>query len=210
MPDKKQQNFKILKKFLDKHFPKVTTALKYKTPFELLVATIMSAQCTDVLVNKVTAKLFKKYKTPADFAKTKLTSLQKDIYPVTFYKNKAAAIIKTAQIIHKRFRGKVPRTLEELIELPGVARKTANVVLGHAYGIASGFVVDTHVIRITNRFGLTKNSDPKKIEQDMIKLVPQKDWIKTADQIIWFGRTICTARINRCVQYPELKNVCSI
>src|SRR5579864_768399 len=183
---KSQQNLKILRKFLDKRFPKVTTALQFKTPFQLLVATILSAQCTDVLVNKVTAELFKKYKTPADFAKAKLAQLQKDIYPVTFYKNKAASLIKTAQIIEQKYKGNVPKTLAELIELPGVARKTANVVLGHAYSIPSGFVVDTHVIRVSNRFGLTKDSDPKKIEQDMMALVPQKDWIKTADQMIWF------------------------
>jgi len=209
MPDKKQQNLKILLNFLDKHFPKVTTALQFKTSFQLLVATILSAQCTDVLVNKVTGKLFKKYRAPADFAKANLAQLQKDLYPVTFYKNKAAAIIKTAQIIQQKYKGRVPKTLEELIELPGVARKTANVVLGHAYGIASGFVVDTHVIRVSNRFGLTKNSDPKKIEQDMVQLVPQKNWIKVADQIIWFGRKICTARKNRCGEYPELAKICS-
>ena len=209
MPEKKQQNFKILKKFLDQHFRVVTTALEYKTPFQLLVATILSAQCTDVLVNKVTAKLFKKYKTPADFAKAGQAELEKDIYPVTFFRNKAAAVIKTAKLIQTKHHGKVPKTLEELIELPGVARKTANVVLGHAYGIASGFVVDTHVKRVSNRFGLTKNSDPKKIEQDMMQLVPKKDWVKTADQIIWFGRKICTARKNKCADYPELKNICS-
>ncbi len=183
---------------MDKLFPDATTALNYKTPFQLLIATIMSAQCTDVLVNKVTAKLFKKYKTSKDFAKANLATLTKDIYPVTFYRQKAKSIKKTAQIIDQQYNGKVPKTIEEVIELPGAARKTANVVLGHAYGIQSGFVVDTHVNRVANRLGLTKNKDPKKIEQDMMKIVPKKDWTKFADQLIWFGRKYCTARNDKC------------
>ncbi|MDB4939737.1 MAG: Endonuclease [Candidatus Doudnabacteria bacterium] len=193
-----KNRYKAAKKVLNKAFPEATTALNYKNPFELLIATIMSAQCTDVLVNKVTATLFKKYKSPADFAKANLTTLTKDIYPVTFYRNKAKSIKKTAQIIEKRYNGNVPRTLEQLIELPGVARKTANVVLGHAYNIPSGFVVDTHVKRVTKRLGLTKNEDPKKVEQDLIKIVPKEDWVKFADQLILFGRKYCTARNDKC------------
>lgn len=185
-------------KVLGKLYPDATTTLKYKTPFQLLVATILSAQCTDVLVNKVTPKLFSKYKKPVDFAKANITELQKDIYPITFYKNKAKAIKETAKLIHENHKDTVPRTLEEIIKLPGAARKTANVVLGHAYGIPSGFVVDTHVMRICNRLGLTKNIDPKKIEQDMMKIVDQKNWVKFADQIILFGRSICTARNDKC------------
>ena len=203
-----QTNYKKLKKFLDKQFPKVTTALKYKTPFQLLVATILSAQCTDTLVNKVTAKLFIKYKTPTDFARASLGQLKKDIYPVTFYNNKAVAIKKTAALIAQKYKNKVPSKIEELTTLPGVARKTANVVLGHAYGIAAGVVVDTHVRRVANRFGLTKSLDPKQIEKDLMGIVPQKDWIKFSDQLIWFGRKICTARFDKCYLYPVVKNLC--
>lgn len=185
-------------KVLAKLYPNATTALKYKTPFQLLVATILSAQCTDVLVNKVTLKLFAKYKTPLAFAKANIAALQKDIYPVTFYKNKTKAIKETARLIHTSHNNQVPKTLEEIIKLPGAARKTANVVLGHAYGIPSGFVVDTHVMRISNRLGLTNNTDPKKIEHDLMKLVDQKNWIRFADQMILFGRSICTARHDKC------------
>jgi endonuclease-3 len=193
-----KKRYQKAQKVLDKAFPDATTALNYKTPFQLLVATIMSAQCTDVLVNKVTAVLFKKYRKPEDFAKANITQLTKDIYPVTFYKNKAKSIKKTAQIIHEQYKDKVPKTIEELIELPGAARKTANVVLGHAYGIASGIVVDTHVMRVSKRLGLTKNTDPKKVEQDLMKIVPQKNWVKFADQLILFGRKYCTARNDKC------------
>src|SRR5579859_1796649 len=142
-----------IQKALDKNFPKVTTALHFKTPLELLIATIMSAQCTDTLVNKVTPALFKKYKTVADFAKANPDQLAKDIYPVTFYKNKAKSIKSTAVILEQKFQGRVPKTMEEMLELPGVARKTANVVLGHAYKIPSGIVVDTHVMRTSARLG---------------------------------------------------------
>ncbi len=203
-----KEKYKKLQLFLDKQFPDVTTALIYKTPFQLLVATIMSAQCTDTLVNKVTPGLFKKYPNAKAFAAADLKHLQKDIYPVTFYNNKAKSIKKTAEIIQEKYKSKVPQTIEELIELPGVARKTANVVLGHAYGIPSGFVVDTHVMRIANRYGFTNSKDPKKIEQDMMALVPKKRWIKTADQIIWYGRKICTARFDKCHLYPIVKDLC--
>lgn len=205
----KLETYKKLKKFLNKHFPNVTTALKFRNPLELLVATILSAQCTDVLVNKVTQKLFKKYKTAKDFAQANPEELKKDIYPVTFYNNKAIAIIKTAKLLEDKYKGAVPKTMEELLELPGVARKTANVVLGHAYGISSGFVVDTHVKRVANRFGFTNSGDPKKIEQELMEIAPKKDWIKFADQMIWFGRKICTARFQKCHLYPEISNMCS-
>jgi endonuclease-3 len=197
-----------LQKFLNKQFPKVTTALVYKTPLQLLVATIMSAQCTDTLVNKVTPALFKKYPDTQAFAKANLAQLQKDLYPVTFYNNKAKSIKRAAEIIVAKYKGKVPKTLDELIELPGVARKTANVVLGHAYGITSGFVVDTHVIRTALRYGFSHSKDPVHIEQDMMSLVLKKNWIKTADQLIWFGRKICTARFDKCHLYPIVKDLC--
>lgn len=218
MPTKKQsknskgngaaETYAKLQKFLNKQFPDVTTALVYKTPLQLLVATIMSAQCTDTLVNKVTPALFKKYPDAKAFAKANLAQLQKDIYPVTFYNNKAKSIKRAAEILVEKHKGKVPKTLEELIELPGVARKTANVVLGHAYGITSGFVVDTHVIRISQRYGFSKSKDPVHIEQDMMALVTKKNWVKTADQIIWFGRKICTARFDKCHLYPIVKDLC--
>lgn len=193
-----KNRYKEVQKVLDKYIKNPDTALTYKTPFQLLVATILSAQCTDVLVNKVTEKLFNKYKNPADFAKAPLAQLQKDLYLVTFYKNKAISVKKTAEIIHKKYNDKVPKTLEEIIELPGAARKTANVVLGHAYGIASGIVVDTHVIRLANRLGLTTNKDPKKIEQDLMAIVPQSRWITFSDQMILFGREYCTAKNDKC------------
>lgn len=185
-------------KVLGKLYPDAFTELNFKTPFQLLIATMLSAQCTDVLVNKVTADLFKKYKKPEDFAKANISTLTKDIYPVTFYKNKAKAVKKAAQMVVKEYKGKVPKDLEELVKLPGVARKTANVVLGHAYGIPSGFVVDTHVLRLSKRLGLTKNTDPKKVEQDMMILIPQKNWVKFADQLILHGRRVCTARKDKC------------
>jgi endonuclease III len=185
-------------KVLGKLYPDAFTELNFKTPFQLLVATMLSAQCTDVLVNKVTAELFKKYKKPDDFAKANLATLSKDIYPVTFYKNKAKAIKKTSEIIVKEHKGKVPKDLNELIKLPGVARKTANVVLGHGYDIPSGFVVDTHVLRLSKRLGLSKNTDPKKVEQDLMAIIPQKNWIRFADQLILHGRRVCTARKDKC------------
>jgi endonuclease III len=186
------------RKYLNKLYPDAFTELNFKTPFQLLIATILSAQCTDVLVNKVTKELFKKYKKPEDLAKAKLTTLQKDVYPVTFYKNKAKMIKATAEKIAKEHKGNVPKDLNELIKLPGVARKTANVVLGHAYTIPSGFVVDTHVLRVSKRLGLSKNTDPKKLEEDLMKLIPQKHWIKFADQLIFHGRRSCTARNDKC------------
>ncbi len=196
-----------IQKILDKMFPNATTALRFKNPFQLLVATMLSAQCTDTLVNRITETLFKKYKTPGDFANAKPLQLQKDIYPVTFYRNKAKSLKAASRILLGKFRGKVPKEMEELLVLPGVARKTANVVLGHAYKIPSGIVVDTHVKRVARRLGLTKNIDPKKIEQDLMKIVPRKNWIKFSDQLIWFGRKICTARTNKCGE-TEMAKYC--
>lgn len=196
-----------IQKILDKMFPNVTTALNFKNPFELLIATMLSAQCTDTLVNKITAELFKKYKSPKDFALANIEQLKRDIYPITFYNNKTKAIKEASKILIDKYNGKVPRKIENLISLPGVARKTANVVLGHAYGIASGIVVDTHVKRVTNRLGLTDNSEPKKIEQDLMQIIPKENWIKFSDQIIWFGRKICTARKNKCAE-TEMAKFC--
>lgn len=198
MPNDLKKRYEKIQKSLDQLFPKVTTALNYKTPFELLVAVILSAQTTDVRVNKITEKLFKKYKKPEDFAKANLKELEKDIYGVNFYKNKAKSLKKMAEIVQKEHKNKVPNSLEELVKLPGVARKTANVVLGHAYKIASGIVVDTHVKRVANRLGLTKNADPVKIEQDLMAIIPKQNWIKFGDQLIWYGRKYCTAKQDKC------------
>jgi endonuclease-3 len=210
MPNKKAAtNYKVLQKFLNSEFPNATTTLIYKMPFQLLVATILSAQCTDVLVNKITLKLFRKYPDSKKLSTANINQLRKDIYPITFYNNKAKSIRSTAEIILKEYNGEVPRTIDDLIKLPGVARKTANVVLGHAYNIHSGIVVDTHVLRVSKRFGLTSSTDPKIVEQDLIKLVAKKDWIKFSDQIIQFGKKICRARGDKCDNYPAIRKLCS-
>lgn len=187
---------------LDKLFPNATCALKHKNAWELLVATILSAQCTDERVNKVTPGLFEKYPTIEDFANASQEELAQDIRSTGFFNNKAKALIGAAKKIRDSFRGKVPRTMEELLEVPGVARKTANVVLGTAYGVASGIVVDTHVQRIARRLDLTKNTDPVKIEQDLMKIVPQEKWILFSHQLIHFGRQICVARKPKCADCP--------
>ncbi|MHB8870851.1 MAG: endonuclease III [Candidatus Doudnabacteria bacterium] len=199
------QNLKIraknIKRELDKLFPNPTTSLIYKTPFQLLIATILSAQCTDALVNKVTAPLFKKYKTPKAIANANINELTKDIHSVTFFRNKAKMIQKTSRIIHEQCKDKVPKEKNLLIKLPGVGSKTANVVLGHAFGITSGFVVDTHIKRVAKRLGLTKHTDPAKIERELMQIVPEKDWITFADQLLWLGRKYCTARKDKCIEH---------
>ena len=193
-----KRRYAKIQKELDKIWPKVTTALNYKTPFQLLIATILSAQCTDTLVNKITKDLFVKYPNPKKLSQAKLARLKKEIYPITFYNNKAKAIIATAKIIEREYGGKVPKEMKKLIGLPGVARKTANVVLGHAYNLSAGLVVDTDVKRVARRLGLTKNTEPLKIESDLIRIVPNANWIKFADQLIWHGRKYCTARKDKC------------
>src|SRR6266568_4906675 len=179
---------------LDRMYPDVTCALTHRTPWELLVATILSAQCTDKRVNEVTPGLFAKYPTPADFAAVRPEVLAKDIRSTGFFNNKAKSITGAARKIMSDFGGQVPRTIEELLTVPGAARKTANVVLGTAYGIATGIVVDTHVSRISHRLDLTKETDPVKIEQDLMKIIPPDRWIKFSHQIILHGRALCMAR----------------
>lgn len=179
---------------LNKEYKGIDIALNFSNVFELLVATILSAQCTDKRVNIVTSSLFKKYKTINDYAKADISELQNDIKSTGFYRNKAKNIIATANKILQKHKGIVPKTMEELTELDGVARKTANIVLGSGYGITAGIAVDTHVIRLTNLIGLSKNSDPKKIEQDLIKIVPKKYWIKVSFLIQTLGRRVCKAR----------------
>ncbi len=192
---------------LDRLFPRAECALRHENPFQLLVATILSAQCTDVRVNMVTPELFQKYPTPQDFAALHQPVLEREIRSTGFFRNKAKNIIAAAKKIVEDFGGKVPRSMDEMLTLPGVARKTANVVLGTAYGIPSGVVVDTHVFRIAGRLKLSKEKTPEKVEQDLMRLVPQDRWISFGHQVIWFGRKICQARKPLCAECP-LEPVC--
>ena len=188
-------------------YPAATCALHHHNAWELLVATILSAQCTDKRVNLVTPALFAQYPTPADFAAVRPEVLAQDIRSTGFFNNKAKSIVGAARRVVSAFGGAVPKTMEELLTIPGAARKTANVVLGTAYGIAAGVVVDTHVSRIGQRLDLTQNADPVKAEQDLIKIIPQEHWISFSHQIILHGRAICVARNPRCVQC-ELNDLC--
>lgn len=183
---------------LEKKYPKATTALEFSKPLELLVATILSAQCTDKQVNKVTQVLFKKYTAVDDYANVAIEILQEDIRSTGFYKSKAKYIKKSAEMLISKFGRKVPNTMEELIELPGVARKTANIVLQNAYGIIVGIAVDTHVKRLSNKLGLTTNQDPKKIEIDLMKIVQKNYWREISNLLIFHGREICVARNPKC------------
>jgi endonuclease III len=187
-------------KGLDEAYPSVTCALDHKNPFQLLISTILSAQCTDVRVNEVTKTLFPKYPTVESFAYANPAELEQDIRPTGFFRNKTKSVVGASRRIREEFGGQVPKTMEELLTLPGVARKTANVVLGTAFGIAAGVVVDTHVQRLSKRLDLTKNDDPKKIEQDLVKIIPQDRWILFSHQLIWHGRRVCHARKPRCIE----------
>jgi len=190
---------------LEKIYPDAKTALKFENPFQLLIATILSAQTTDERVNKVTSTLFKKFKKPDDFVNATLDEIMKEIKSINFYRNKAKNIKKLSEIIVKEFNGKVPDKMEELVKLPGVARKTANVVLSQAYGKAEGIVVDTHVRRVSNRLGLTKNTDAEKIEKDLMKIIPEEKWIDFPFRLILFGRNICKAKNPDCKNCPLYK-----
>ncbi|HMD87351.1 MAG TPA: endonuclease III [Terriglobia bacterium] len=192
---------------LDGLFPHAECALHHKNAFQLLVATILSAQCTDERVNKVTPELFRKYPTPRDYVGLPQEDLEREIHSTGFFRNKAKNIIAASTKIVQDYGGEVPRTMEELLTLPGVARKTANVVLGTAFGIASGVVVDTHVFRITHRLKLTNEKTPEKVEQDLMKLVPQNRWVSFSHQLILFGRKICVARNPLCGECP-LASIC--
>lgn len=194
-------------KGLDEAYPAATCALKHDNAFQLLIATILSAQCTDERVNQVTATLFPKYPDPKAFAYAKPAELEREIRPTGFFRNKTKSIMGASKKIVEEFRGEVPKTMEELLTLPGVARKTANVVLGTAFGIASGVVVDTHVLRLSERLDLTKNTDPKKVEQDLMKVIPQDRWILFSHQLIWHGRRVCVARKPRCIEC-NLERLC--
>jgi endonuclease-3 len=192
---------------LDEAYPAATCELKHESAFQLLISTILSAQCTDVRVNQVAQTLYKKYPTPEAFAYANPSELEQEIRPTGFFRNKTKSIMGASKAIIEKFGGQVPRTMEEMLTLPGAARKTANVVLGTAFGIASGIVVDTHVIRISNRLDLSRNQDPKKIEQDLMKVIPREKWIQFSHQIIWHGRRVCQARKPKCVEC-NLEKIC--
>ena len=192
---------------LDDAYPNATCELKHKNPFQLLISTILSAQCTDVRVNQVTETLYKKYPQPEAFAYATPHELEQEIRPTGFFRNKTKSVMGASKAIVEQFGGQVPRTMEEILTLPGVARKTANVVLGTAYGIAAGVVVDTHVMRLSRRLDLSRKSDPKKIEQDLMSVIPESKWIAFSHQLIWHGRRICIARKPRCVDC-NLEKIC--
>ncbi len=199
--ERKARVQRIFEEF-DRLFPEATCALQHENAWQLLVATILSAQCTDERVNKVTPGLFAKYPTVHDFANASQEELANDIRSTGFFNNKSKSVIGAARKVLSDFSGEVPQTIEELLTVPGAARKTANVVLGTSYGVAAGVVVDTHVQRISQRLALTKNEDPVKIERDLMAIVPQDRWILFAHQTIHFGRQICIARKPRCANCP--------
>ena len=199
--EEKKRARKIIKR-LKQAYPDARCSLNYSTPLELLIATILSAQCTDERVNVVTADLFLKYRNAEDYARAEPTELERDIHSTGFFRNKAKAIRGACRMILDEHDGRVPKTLEELIALPCVARKTANVVLGNAYGIASGVVVDTHVSRVSQRLRLTMHEQPEKIERDLIELVPRADWIIFPHLLIAHGRAVCKARTPLCAECP--------
>ena len=187
---------------LKRHFPEAKVALQHQTRLELLVATILSAQCTDERVNIVTKTLFKKYRTAKDYAAVDPRELEADIKSTGFYRAKTRNIINCCKTLVEQYDGKVPDTMEQLVQLGGVGRKTANVILGNAFGKAEGIVVDTHVKRLSQRLGLSKESTPEKIEIDLMEIIPKKDWIAIGDLLIWHGRKICDARKPKCPECP--------
>ena len=191
----------ILKK-LKKFFPHAKIALNYFNNWELLVAVVLSAQCTDKKVNEVTEKLFKKYRTLDDYIKADTAEFEKDIKSTGFYRNKAKSILAAAKAVKEKYGGKLPKSMEEMLKIPGIGRKSANVILGNAYGIVEGIAVDTHVMRLSKKLGLTENIDPAKIEQDLMKIAPKDMWIDFAHMLILRGREMCTARPHTCEGCP--------
>ena len=183
---------------LEKQYIEAKIALHYTNPLQLLIATILSAQATDEQINKITPALFKKYRTAEDFAKADLRELEQQIKSSGFYHNKAKNIQNCSKMLVEKHGGSVPKTMTELLELPGVARKTANIVLQNAYGVIEGIAVDTHVRRLSQRLGLSENDDPNKIEQDLMQLVPKDKWMRITDLLIWHGRRVCTAKKPNC------------
>jgi endonuclease-3 len=193
-----RKNVHEIIQLLEKEHPDAKIALHYSNPLELLFATILSAQCTDKTVNEVTGILFKKHRSAEDYAHANIRTLEREIRPTGFYHNKAKNLKKTAQILTKQYDWQVPRTMDELLTLPGVARKTANIVLSNAYGVIQGIAVDTHVRRLSQRLGLSENDNPDKIEQDLIKIVPREKWPRFTDLLIFHGRRICVAKKPLC------------
>jgi len=193
----KQRAAKIIE-MLEKQYPNAKTALNYSNPLEILVATMLSAQTTDERVNIVTQNLFKKYRAPQDYANADIKELEQDIRSTGFYHNKARNLKKCCLLLVEKYHSQVPKTMEELLELAGVARKTANIVLYNAYGIISGIAVDTHVRRVSQRLGLTEHDDPAKIEQDLMQITPKEKWMKLTDLLIFHGRQVCIARKPKC------------
>jgi endonuclease-3 len=187
---------------LDRLYPEADCELRWKNPFQLVVATILSAQCTDARVNMVTPELFRRWPDARALAQADPAELEDAIRSTGFFRNKAKSLLGMSRMLVDKHGGKVPRTMEEMVALPGVARKTANVVLGTAYGLATGVVVDTHVQRLSRLLGLTREEEPAKIEQDLMKLVPQAQWVKFGHQVIWHGRRVCEARRPRCEACP--------
>lgn len=198
-PDRKQRARKIIER-LRREYPEARCSLNHTSPLELLIATILSAQCTDERVNIVTADLFRKYRRAEDYSRAPQGELEQDIRSTGFYRNKAKSIQGACKIISEQYNGQVPADMQELLALPGVARKTANVVLGNAFGVASGVVVDTHVGRLAGRLGLSSHVQPEKIERDLMELVPEKDWIDFSHLLIYHGRKVCKARKPLCDQ----------
>jgi endonuclease-3 len=199
MKEEKERTRKIIRR-LRREYPEARCSLTHSNPLELLIATILSAQCTDERVNLVTADLFRKYSRAGDYTRVAQSELEADIRSTGFFRNKAKAIQGTCRMIVERYDERVPQTIEELLELPGVARKTANVVLGNAFGITSGVVVDTHVARLSQRLGLTAHGQPEKIERDLMELVPRRDWIDFPHLLIAHGRRVCKARKPLCAE----------
>ena len=192
---------------LRKTYPDAHCELNYSNPLELLIATVLSAQCTDKRVNQVTAELFRKYRTAADYANANTAALEQDVKTTGFFRNKTKSIQACCRKLVEQYGGKVPQTMEELVQLGGVGRKTANVLLGNAFGINEGIVVDTHVARLSHRLGLTKQKDPEKIEHDLVKLVPRAQWTMFSHWLIWHGRRRCYARNPDCLNC-EIKALC--
>lgn len=201
-----QRVLKIIE-LLEKLYPDAKTALNYTNPLEILVATILSAQTTDERVNIVTKTLFKKYKTPADYANVDIKELEQDIHSTGFYHNKARNLQQCCQLLITKFNSQVPKTMSELIELPGVARKTANIVLYNAFGIVDGIAVDTHVRRLSQLLGLANTDNPEKIEQELMKITPKEAWMKITDLLIFHGRQVCIARRPKCAMCT-LNKIC--
>ena len=193
----KARALKIME-LLEKEYSDAEIALEYTNPLELLIATILSAQATDEQINAITPKLFKKYKTPEDYANADLAALEQDIKSSGFYHNKAKNIKNCAKTLVEKFHSKVPKTMDELLELPGVGRKTANIVLANAFGVVEGVAVDTHVDRLSQRLGLSENDNPTKIEADLMKIVPKDKWMRITDLLIFHGRRVCTAKKPNC------------